>query len=558
VKARAYIALATTALPLCGAAFAQVAPNAGSIQQQIERDLPSRAVTEAPAVRVEQAAPAAPAAADGRRLSVARLNVSGAQAFPEAVLAAAAGFDGPRQLTLGELRAMAAQIAAFYRKQGYFLAQAYIPAQDIKDGVVTIAVLEGRYGKVSLRNSSGVADAQLNGMLAVLHSGDAVAIDPLERALLGIADLPGASVKSTLVPGASVGASDLIVDVVPGERISGSVDADNHGNRYTGAYRAGASLYGSNLTGIGDLLSLRALTSDDGLRYGRAAWQVPLGRVKASAAYSRMHYRLGSEFAALQARGTASVATLAASYPLLRSRSHNLNALLSVDNKTFRDEAGATASVADKKAKVAQLGLNGNARDAMGSGALTQFSLAWTSGELDLLSAAARTTDAASLQTNGRFHKLSFQASRLQGLGARVSLYGAFQLQLASDNLDTSEKIGLGGAAGVRAYPSGEAFGDQGHILNLEVRTLLPAMGRVPGQVQLAAFVDTGSVLLNRFAFGPGQNRRTLSGAGLGLSWSQPNNFAVTASLARKLGNAAATSAPERGSRAWIDLVKYF
>ena len=31
------------------------------------------------------------------------------------------------------------------------MAQAYLPVQDIKDGTVTIAVLEGHYGSVTLR-----------------------------------------------------------------------------------------------------------------------------------------------------------------------------------------------------------------------------------------------------------------------------------------------------------------------------------------------------------------------------------------------------------------------
>ena len=65
----------------------------------------------------------------------------------------------------------------------------------------------------------------------------------------------------------------------------------------------------------------------------------------------------------------------------------------------------------------------------------------------------------------------------------RVSLYAAINGQFASKNLDISEKMGLGGANGVRAYPEGEAYGDQGYVLNLEARCLLPSLSeRVPGQ----------------------------------------------------------------------------
>ena len=55
-----------------------------------------------------------------------------------------------------------------------------------------------------------------------------------------------------------------------------------------------------------------------------------------------------------------------------------------------------------------------------------------------------------------------------------------------------------------------------------------------------------------------GENHRTLSGAGVGLTWADYNNFVVNAYWAQKLGNEAATSAPDKNGRFWIQLVKYF
>jgi hemolysin activation/secretion protein len=54
---------------------------------------------------------------------------------------------------------MAAKITVHYRRNGYFVAQAYLPEQDIKNGVVTIAVIEGRYGQVTLNNQAPVSTA---------------------------------------------------------------------------------------------------------------------------------------------------------------------------------------------------------------------------------------------------------------------------------------------------------------------------------------------------------------------------------------------------------------
>ncbi|WP_426192095.1 ShlB/FhaC/HecB family hemolysin secretion/activation protein [Massilia sp. DWR3-1-1] len=548
-------ALLPIGMAVCGAALAQTAPTAGSLTQQIERERPLATARVAPDIRVEQAgAPAMPATA-GQKIVVKALRITGAQLFSEAQLLAVTGWRGETALTLAELRAMASTMSAFYRKNGYFLAQAYLPAQDIRDGVVSFAVLEGRYGDVSLRNQSAVDDDVAKKLLVGLARGDAVAIGPLESRVLLLGDLPGVIVKSTLVPGASVGASDLIVDLLPGPRVSGSIDADNQGNRYTGANRLGASLQINNPSGAGDVISVRALTSAADMHYGRLAYQRPLGRATAGLAYSRMDYRLGQDFASLQASGVATIASLYGSYPLLRSRTSNLTAQLHLDDKRFRDRADAAGTRTDKDARVAIASLNGEARD---EGGATSYTLSWNRGIVDIASAAARAADAATVRTDGRYNKLSLSATHLQQLSDSVALYGAVNGQVASKNLDAAEKMGLGGTGGVRAYPSGEAYGDQGYVLNLEARALLPVVAGVPGRLTVIGFVDHGSVMANKQPWTSGNNRRSLSGAGLGLTWAAFGRLALSASIASKLGNSPATSAPDTGRRIWVQAVTYF
>lgn len=547
-------------LAACSIAFAQTPPNAGTLNQQIEREQAPRAPAKSiPEIRIEQGAAPTAAASDHQKILVRSLQVTGAQVYAEAVLVEATGFSESRELTLSELRDMASKIARYYHVRGYLLAQAYLPAQDIKDGVVTIAVLEGHYGKITVRNSSNLSDGLADGLLSGLNSSDAVSIAPLETSLLLLSDLPGVNVRSTLVPGASVGASDLIVDVTPGQRVTGAVDVDNGGNRYTGANRVGATVNINNPTGHGDVATLRALTSDSGLDYARASYQLQIGRAKAGVAYASMRYRLGEEFESLQANGTAQIASVYGSVPLIRSRSNNLYAVINFDAKTFQDKVDSTSTRADKKARVVMASLTGDHRDGFGGGGLSTYALTWTSGQLDINSAAALANDAATVQSNGHYDKLGFNAMRLQSVTDTVSLYAAVSGQLASKNLDTSEKMGLGGANGVRAYPEGEAYADEGYVLNLEARALLPRLSeRQSGQMQLIGFVDTGTVTLNKNPWTSGRNRRTLSGAGIGLNWADNNNFMVKAYYARKLGNATAMSAPDKTGRFWLQAVKYF
>lgn len=544
-------------LAISQGAIAQQLPGSGSQLRQLPPSPPPQQAQ--PKIRIEDGAAPAPPVADAPTVLVNELRVTGASAYPAAELVAITGFTPGSQLTLAQLQAMAERITQHYRGNGYFVARAYLPAQDVTANVVAIAVSEGVLGQVALRNQSSLDDDVAHRRLSGLESGAPLTIDPIENRLLLLSDIPGVVVQSTMVPGQAPGSSDLVVDIAPGRRITGSVDADNAGNPYTGEYRIGATVNLNNPLGRGDMASLRVLTSGSGLNYARGAYQMPFGRVTAGVAYSRLEYVLGEQYEDLDARGTADVASLFGSIPLIRSRDTNLYAGLVYEHRTFEDRIGLISSVTHKKARVATASLYGNHYDRFGGGGANAFYLGLSSGELDIQTPQARAADAASARTHGSYSKLAFNASRLQRVTDLVSLYGAVGGQVASGNLDASEKLVLGGMDGVRAYPQGEGFGDEGLVINLEARLLLAGLSeRVPGQVHVLGFVDGGRITADKDPWYAGSNDRTLSGAGVGLTWDEPGNFAVRTYYARKLGSEEALSAPDKSGRFWIQAIKYF
>lgn len=545
-------------LTLSQGLLAQQIPGAGSQLKQLPPPPPAPLQT-APQIRIEEATPATTPAAEGTRVLVRELRVTGARAFTAAELIAVAQFTPGSQLTLSELEAMAARITEHYRGAGYFVARAYLPAQEITDNVVTIAVSEGTYGNVTLRNQSNVADSLVRSRLEGLDSGEPITIDPLESRLLQLSDIPGVKVSSTLVPGTTPGSSDLIVDVSPGRRVTGSIDADNAGNPYTGEYRLGATVNLNNPLGRGDVASLRVLSSGRGLNYGRASYQMMFGRATAGVAYSRLDYELGEPFEILGANGTADIASVFGSVPLIRSRRSNLYAGLAYEHRTFQDRFDLFDSVIDRKADVAMANLYGNHHDAIGAGGTSTFFASLSAGSLDIETPVALAVDAASARTNGSYQKLWLNATRRQDLTETFSLHASVTGQWASKNLDPSEKMVLGGIDGIRAYPQGEGFGDEGYLANLEARLRLASLsGRVPGAVHLVGFVDAGRITADKNPWYLGDNSRTLSGTGVGVTWVAPDNFAVRTYYARKLGDEPAISAPDKSGRFWIQAVKYF
>ncbi|MDT9599365.1 ShlB/FhaC/HecB family hemolysin secretion/activation protein [Sphingosinicella rhizophila] len=538
------------------AAFAQQPPGAGGQLQQIPP--PPTLEKAAPDMEVERQ-PLTPPVDSGARVAVQSLDVTGQTLFSEAELVAASGFEAGSMLNLSELRQHAAKIAAFYNDRGYFLAQAYLPAQDASDGAVTIAVIEGRYGKIDLRNGTNLSERVARNRLRGLDSNEIVATSPLERRLLLLSDVPGVRVKSTLSPGAAIGTSDLVVDLEPGRRVTGNIEADNAGNRYTGAYRLGGTVNINNPTGLGDLVSLRLLASTGGLAYGRAAYQAPVGNATLGLAYTHMRYELGREFEGLDAHGTADIVSIFASYPLIRSRGANLYALASAEAKQLEDRIDLVSGRSNKESRALSLGFSGDLRDSVLGGGWNSVSANLTFGDLDIESPAERAIDALTARSQGGFAKLQFTAARLQTLVGPLSLYGAVRGQLAFDNLDSSEKMELGGAYGVRAYPEGEAYGDQGYIATLEARLLLDRWtGKLPGQLQLIGFVDVGEVDYAHDPWFAGANHSKRSGFGAGLTWFGPQDIILRGTYAHKLGSAQATSAPDRSGRFWFQIVKLF
>lgn len=508
-------------------AIAQQRPDAG---QQINQ------IPQPPALRqknpdIEIKKPSASAFSDGTgaKVQVDALRVTGQTLFSEQELIAATDFTPGSSLNLSQLREIAAQITSYYNSRGYFLARAYLPPQDTVMRTVTIAVVEGRYGSVAVNNQSVISSGLARGALGRLASGDTIASAPLERRLLLLSDIPGLDVSSTLSPGVALGTSDLVVKLKRSRLFSGIIEADNGGNRFTGAYRGGGTFNLNNPTGRGDLLSVRALLSTSKLAYGRASYQTLLGDSTVGVAYSHLNYALGHEFNVLDADGTADIISLFGSHPLVRSRSTNLNALAGIDLKFFKDRVGVASTVTDRRAKVLNLGLSGNHRDYFAGGGSTDFVIAATLGDLDIRSPADLAIDRLTARTNGNYGKLQAGIARVQRLTGAISLYAAVRGQIAAKNLDSAEKMQLGGAHGVRAYPEGEAYGDEGYVATAEARLLLPRFMPVPGDLQLFGFVDVGAVKFAKDPWVSGSNVAHRSGVGAGLSWSLPNNYLLKA-----------------------------
>ncbi|HQR52078.1 MAG TPA: ShlB/FhaC/HecB family hemolysin secretion/activation protein [Burkholderiales bacterium] len=545
---------------LCSPAPAQVLPpDIGTTIREIEQRRPAVPQTREPALQVDEPARPALQAAPDVRFRVERLRITGATAFPPAELTALLGdFEGGER-GLADLEQAAARITRFYREHGYLVARAYVPAQEIAGGEVEIAVLEGCFGGLEVRNTSRLSDALVRDTLSQASSGAVIRQGPLERELLLLSELAGVSSSATLKPGAEVGTSDLLVDVAPVRTFSGAIEADNYGNRYTGALRLGGSVAAANLAGRGDLLSVRGLvTEQTDLWYGRAAYQMPVAGngLRLGAAFSRTYYTLGQGFSALDANGNANVYSLFGLYPAIRSTRGNLDAQLSFDYLDL-DDRYATGLSNPRWIRSVSIGMNGDLRDGILGGGVSAASLAYVNGYLQFRDQGFYQIDQATTQSAGSFDKLVYSALRLQHLGEALQLYLGIQGQFAGKNLDPSQKFVLGGPNGVRAYPQGEGVGDDGFLGTAELRYALPPWGWLT-RPQVFAFFDGGTVRINQDPFRAGLNRISQYGAGIGANLLFAGGFSLRGSVAWRVGSEPVPGVSNASSQGWIQLVKFF
>lgn len=527
-------------------AQAQTPPDAGQTLRELQRPevAPPRPAT--PTLSIEGGEEGQ--AAEGVRFRVAAIRLTGNTRFPAAELEPLVADLAGAEHSLAELQQAARRISGYYRERGFAVARAYLPAQEIKDGVVTIAVLEGELGKHGLDNRARIDDDRLLAMVAAATpAGATVESARTDRALLLVADLPGVGqVAGRLRPGDRVGTSDFIVTTEPGKPIDGEVSLDNYGNRFTGAKRANARLDVNSPLRLGDRLALQATASDAGLAYGRIAWDAPVGNdgLRLGMAYTTSRYELGENFASLDAHGTASTTSLYGSYPLLRSLGNNVYLGGSIERRVLRDRIDATDTATDKVARSAMMELRGDGRDGIGGGGINQWRLAATVGDLAIDSPEALVIDRASARTEGGYEKWVGDLRRLQAITADTTLLLSATGQWAGKNLDSSEKFVLGGASGIRAYPQGEAMGDEGWLARIELRHALLA------NLQGVLFYDAGGVTINRNRYAAGANSRQLAGHGVGvdLSWQAVK---LAAHVAWRDGEAP-SSDRDRTPRLWI------
>ena len=162
---------------------------------------------------------------------------------------------GRRGITLGQIEAVANTITQFYRERGFVLAKAYIPKQQVREGIVNLTLLLGMLGDVKVNGNKMYKANRISSVFDNM-AGKPITNAEIEERLYLINDYPGIFVDGYFEPGYQVGDSRLGVNVRSESRYNANLRVDSHGTEDTGRYRVYADAQVNNPLGLADRFKL--------------------------------------------------------------------------------------------------------------------------------------------------------------------------------------------------------------------------------------------------------------------------------------------------------------
>ena len=468
------------------------------------------------------------------------------------------------RISLGEIYRIANAITARYRADGYVLARAYLPAQEIADGSVKIAVSEGVVRGVRYEGTAP-AGGFIQGAVSRLARLGPMNIHVLERQMLLLNDLPGYRFKVLLQNAAGDGDAaptegvTLVITSETAPPVQASIDINNNGSRYIGPFLATAGLSIDNAIARFNRtqLSITSTVPADELQFYAADHRIPLHYdgwwmgLHASHARGEPGFRL-KDFD-VENRSTTAGAEI--SWDAIRQRDRNLKITAGFDMRDSDTDILGERFTQDRL-RIVSLSAHYDWQDRYSGVNLLDLTVSQGLGAL-LKGSHRNDIDLSRAEGDPSFTKLTASLYRNQALSDDWSLLLGLAGQIARSPLLSSEEFGYGGAAFGRAYDPSEIVGDHGAAFVAELRyrniQLAPQM-----LLQPFVFYDFGMV----WNKDDGQaDRASGASTGFGMRLRARNNLSAGLSLAFPLTRSAGSPpsySNEDGARMLFSLSSSF
>jgi hemolysin activation/secretion protein len=427
-----------------------------------------------------------------------------------------------RSATLEQLKQIADKITEIYLNRGYITSRAVLPPQTITAGVVQIQVIEGKLTRIEVEGTKRLHPSYIRSRLrlgARMPLSTASLEDQLR--LLRVDPLFD-NVEASLRAGDKEGESILIVRVSEANPFQPSFSIDNYSPPSVGSERVGVSLRHRNITGNGDELGAayyRSLGDSDVFDF---SYRLPLnamnGTLQLRAAPNRNSI-VQPPFNKFDISGKSHLFEVSYRQPLRRTPIEEFALSTGFTYQTGRtfvagepysfgipeESRGVTTTSTIK------LGQDYIRRDPQGAWAVrSQFTIGTSLFDANEYEGS---------EPDGQFFSWLGQVQRVQRLNDKHLLILQSDLQLSANSLLPSQQFVIGGGQSLRGYRQNVRSGDNGLRVSIEDRITLQRDASGNPKLQLAPFLEAGTVW--NAANNPNKlpNQRFLAGVGLGVIW---------------------------------------
>ena len=517
----------------------------GVIQREFQKPQPPKA--GGPLVLRGPILPAAPSGAAETKLVLKGIKVEGATVFSQSQLQSYASALIGKEVAMSQVFGIAQAITGAYSDAGYPLSVAYLPAQEIKDGIVTIRVVEGFVSEVEVSGDAGNAADLLKSYGENLKAVRPLTNRALERYVLLANDIPGLAVRAVFDRASSGTGGVKLIFAVTRKNVEVAVGANNRGSRALGRDRGVVSFVeNGNLTGREriELDLVQAFqTRELSYVYGQGRFLVDSqgDTVGLTGTWSRS--KPGTDpLESVHFKSDGWSAALDFSHPFVRSRALNIKLTGEFEFQNLNSDFGSTPNSRDRL-RVLRSDLHTDFLDWIGG--VTETDL-WLSQGLDIFD-ATKESDPNKSRADGSAAFTSFLGTLdhvqplTEGLDLSVSISG----QIASRQLLASEECGYGGAIFGRAFDNYEISGENCANGAVELRYRLPVGGDVT--LQPYGFYDAGLVQ-QKGALLPGEARRqTGQSIGVGVRSQIADHVRASLEFAQPLARQVAIEGNKDG-----------
>ena len=515
--------------------------------QQGIRPFPA-AKPSTPQIVLPEEAPVAAGPAE-KSFFVKEIKLVGAQKIPAKEFKPLLEKYKAKEVTIGQLQAVAKRITQYYRQKGFVTSMAFVPPQkiDTKNPIATIQVIEGKLGAFEIAGNRFFNTAWMLRYMSQ-KPGDVIDYNTLQKELLSLNTNTDRQVKAVLMPGKVPETTDILLKVDDKLPLHFAHSFDNTGTRLSGRLRQGMQFRNSNFLGRDDTLFSSVNISEHGDLVGESVqYTYPLsptgGRINAS--YSHSDVELGKELRPSEVKGGANVFGIGYSHPVFDSSRWTLDLDSGFDMKEIWSTVNGQDNSRDHL-RVAHFGPNFMMRDSWGTTSVRDnfiFGIpSFLGGNVKADSRSNR------VGAGGQFFINEINASRGQRFFFDSVVLARFQSQFTKYLVVSTQQFRAGGADTVRGYPEGDSLGDYGFLQSTEWRIppyFLPKDYKLPGtsqslydSVQLVLFADMAKTYLRRPSFTQ-ESSKFLVGVGGGIRVELPNQVSARSDWGWPIGDRA-------------------